>query len=551
MRSDTIKKGVQRAPHRSLLRACGLTDSEIEKSFVGVANSFTDIVPGHIHLKKVAESVKLGISNAGGVPFEFNTMAICDGLAMNHEGMRYSLASREIVADTVESMAQAHRLDGLVLLPTCDKVVPGMLMAAARLDIPSIVVTGGPMLPGEFQGKSVDLINVFEAVSQVNSGKMTLEELDELERCACPGAGSCAGLFTANSMACLTEAMGMSLPYCATTHAVDAHKMWIARESGERIVAMINENLKPSQIMTQEAFHNAIVADLALGGSSNTTLHIPAIANELREQGVHVTLDLFDSLSREVPHITAISPSGQHTMLDLHQAGGIPAVLKVLESKINGGALTCTGEVLTDNLKDARVLDHNVIRPLDHPYHEEGGIAILKGSLAPEGSVVKQGAVDPEMLQHQGPAKVFNSEEECVEAISHGGVEEGDVVVIRYEGPQGGPGMREMLNPTSAISGLGINRVALVTDGRFSGGTRGPCIGHVSPEAQAGGPIAVVEDGDLIRIDMPRREIELLVSPEEMKHRLEKVIHPQKEVKGWLARYRKLATSANEGAILR
>jgi dihydroxy-acid dehydratase len=551
MRSDTIKKGVQRAPHRSLLRACGLTDSEMEKPFIGVANSFTDIVPGHIHLKKVAESVKLGISNAGGVPFEFNTMAICDGLAMNHEGMRYSLASREIVADTVESMAQAHSLDGLVLLPTCDKVVPGMLMAAARLDIPSIVVTGGPMLPGEFQGEAVDLINVFEAVGKVSSGKMTLEELDELERCACPGAGSCAGLFTANSMACLTEAMGMSMPYCATTHAVDAHKMWIARDSGERIVSMIEENLKPSQIMTQEAFHNAIVADLALGGSSNTTLHIPAIANELREQGVEVTLDLFDDLSRKVPHITAISPSGHHTMLDLHQAGGIPAVLKVLQSKIKPEALTCTGEVIIENIKEAQVLDHNIIRPLDQPYHEEGGIAILKGSLAPEGSVVKQGAVDPEMLQHQGPAKVFNSEEECVKAIFQGAVEEGDVVVIRYEGPQGGPGMREMLNPTSAISGLEIKRVALITDGRFSGGTRGPCIGHVSPEAQAGGPIAVVEDGDLIRIDMPRREIELMVSSEDIEKRLKKVEHPWKEVKGWLARYRKLATSANEGAILR
>jgi dihydroxy-acid dehydratase len=327
--------------------------------------------------------------------------------------------------------------------------------------------------------------------------------------------------------------------------------MWIARESGERIVAMIEEDLKPSQIMTQEAFHNAIVADLALGGSSNTTLHIPAIAHELREQGVEVTLDLFDDLSRKVPHITAISPSGQHTMLDLHQAGGIPAVLKVLESRIKVDALTCTGEVLKDNLKDAQVLDHNVIRPLDQPYHEEGGIAILKGSLAPEGSVVKQGAVDPEMLQHQGPAKVFNSEEECVKAIFQGLVEEGDVVVIRYEGPQGGPGMREMLNPTSAISGLEIKRVALITDGRFSGGTRGPCIGHVSPEAQASGPIAAVEDGDLIRIDMPRREIELMVSPEEIEQRLKSVVHPQKKVKGWLARYRKMATSANEGAILR
>jgi dihydroxy-acid dehydratase len=407
------------------------------------------------------------------------------------------------------------------------------------------------MLPGEFQGEVVDLINVFEAVGKVSSGKMTLDELDELERCACPGAGSCAGLFTANSMACLTEAMGMSLPYCATTHAVDSQKMWIARESGERIVAMIEENLIPSQIMTPEAFQNAIIIDLALGGSSNTALHIPAIANELREKGVEVTLDLFDELSREIPHITAISPSGQHTMLDLHQAGGIPAVLKVLESKINQKALTCSGEPLKENIKDASVLDHNVIRPLDQPYHEEGGIAILKGSLAPDGSVVKQGAVDQEMLQHQGPAKVYNSEEECVKAIYQGAVKEGDVVVIRYEGPQGGPGMREMLNPTSAIFGLDIKKVALITDGRFSGGTRGPCIGHVSPEAQASGPIAVVEDGDMIRIDMPRREIELLVSPEEIEQRLEKVVHPQKEVKGWLARYRKLATSANEGAVLR
>ncbi|MDP3065542.1 MAG: dihydroxy-acid dehydratase [Methanobacteriaceae archaeon] len=551
MRSDAIKKGMQRAPHRSLLRACGVTDAEMEKPFIGVANSFTDIVPGHIHLKEVAKSVKLGISQGGGVPFEFNTMAICDGLAMNHNGMRYSLASRELVADTVESMAQAHSLDGLVLIPTCDKIVPGMLMAAARLDIPAIVVTGGPMLPGNYKGKSVNLIDVFEAVGQVSSGKMTVKELDELERCACPGAGSCAGLFTANTMACLTEALGMSLPYCGTTHAVDAQKMRIAHESGERIVAMVEENIKPSQIMTQEAFYNAVVVDLALGGSSNTALHIPAIAHELTGHGVDVTLDLFDDLSRKVPHITSISPSGDHSMLDLHQAGGIPAVLKVLESKINMNVRTCTGQSLKENIKDAKVVDNTVIRPLDNPFHHEGGIAILKGNLAPQGSVVKQAAVDEDMMKHQGPAKVFDSEEECVNAIFQGAVEEGDVIVIRYEGPKGGPGMREMLNPTSAISGIGIKSVALITDGRFSGGTRGPCIGHVSPEAMEGGPLAAVEDGDVIRIDIPLRELEILISPPEMEERLKNKIHPKKEFKGWLARYRKMATSADEGAILR
>ncbi|MEG3223964.1 MAG: dihydroxy-acid dehydratase [Methanobacteriales archaeon Met13] len=551
MRSDVIKKGMQRAPHRSLLRACGVTDAEMEKPFIGVANSFTDIVPGHIHLKEVAKSVKLGISQGGGVPFEFNTMAICDGLAMNHNGMRYSLPSRELVADTVESMAQAHSLDGLVLIPTCDKIVPGMLMAAARLDIPAIVVTGGPMLPGNYKGKSVNLIDVFEAVGQVYSGKMTVKELDELERCACPGAGSCAGLFTANTMACLTEALGMSLPYCGTTHAVDAQKMRIAHESGERIVAMVEENIKPSQIMTQEAFYNAVVVDLALGGSSNTALHIPAIAHELTGHGVDVTLDLFDDLSRKVPHITSISPSGDHSMLDLHQAGGIPVVLKVLESKINMNVRTCTGQSLKENIKDAKVVDNTVIRPLDSPFHQEGGIAILKGNLAPHGSVVKQAAVDEDMMKHQGPAKVFDSEEECVNAIFQGAVEEGDVIVIRYEGPKGGPGMREMLNPTSAISGIGIKSVALITDGRFSGGTRGPCIGHVSPEAMEGGPLAAVEDGDVIRIDIPLRELEILISPPEMEERLKNKNHPKKEVKGWLARYRKMATSADEGAILR
>jgi dihydroxy-acid dehydratase len=551
MRSDTIKKGLHRAPHRSLLRACGVTDEDMNRPFIGVANSFTDIVPGHVHLNSLAQAVKLGIKNAGGVAFEFNTMAICDGIAMNHEGMRYSLASREIVADTVESMAMAHQFDGLVLIPTCDKIVPGMLMAAARLDIPSIVVTGGPMLPGEFKGKPVDLIHVHEAVGAVSAGKMSEEDIYNLERCACPGPGSCAGLFTANTMACITEAIGMSLPYCATTHAVANKKILLARESGEKILELVDKNITPSKIMTQKAFENAVAVDLALGGSTNTTLHVPAIAYELLDKGIVVNLDLFDDLSRKIPHITSIRPSGVHSMLDLDNAGGIPGVLKALESKLAMDVLTCTSKSLEENIKDSKILDESVIRSLDNPIHSEGGIAILKGNLAPKGSVIKQGAVDPEMMFHEGPAKVYNSEEESVEAIFNGEVKEGDVVVIRYEGPKGGPGMREMLNPTSAISGMEIKSVALITDGRFSGGTRGPCVGHVSPEAMAGGPISAVNDGDIIKIDIPNRVLELKLSDDEIENRIKVADKPNRKVKGSLARYMKLATSADEGAILR
>ena len=551
MRSDTIKKGLHRTPHRTLLRACGVTDEDMERPFIGVANSFTEIVPGHLHLNSVAEAVKTGINNAGGVAFEFNTMAICDGIAMNHEGMRYSLASREIVADTVESMAMAHQFDGLVMIPTCDKIVPGMLMAAARLDIPSIVVTGGPMLPGEFKGKSVDLIDVYEAVGAVSSGKMSEEDIYELERCACPGPGSCAGLFTANTMACITEAIGMSLPYCATTHAVASKKIRLARQSGEKILELIEKNITPSKIMTQKAFENAIAVDMALGGSSNTTLHVPAIAYELVDSGIVVDLDLFDDLSKKIPHITSISPSGVHSMLDLDKAGGIPGVLKVLESKLNMNVLTCTGKSLKENIADSYVLDETVIRPLEDPIHIQGGIAVLKGNLAPKGSVIKQGAVDQDMMKHEGPAKVYNSEEECVKAIFRGEVIEGDVVVIRYEGPKGGPGMREMLNPTPAISGMEIKSVALITDGRFSGGTRGPCIGHISPEAMAGGPIAAVNNGDIIKIDISKRILELKLSEEEIEKRIKNAIKPERKVKGSLARYMKLVTSADEGAVLR
>ncbi|MDO8869502.1 MAG: dihydroxy-acid dehydratase [Methanobacteriaceae archaeon] len=551
MRSDNIKKGIQRAPHRSLLRACGVTDDDFEKPFIGIANSYTDIVPGHIHLRELADTVKVGIGQAGGVPFEFNTMAICDGIAMNHDGMRYSLASREIIADTVESMAQAHSLDGLVLMPTCDKVVPGMLMAAARLDIPCIVVTGGPMMPGKFQGKSVDLINVYEGVGAVTSGKMTEEELGELERCACPGAGSCAGLFTANTMACLTEALGMSLPGCATAHAVDSKKMRIARLSGARIVEMVKEQLLPSQIMTQDAFRTSVAVDLALGGSSNTTLHIPAIASELEDKGVKVDLELFDKMSKEIPHIASISPAGEHMMLDLDRAGGIPAVLKTLASKINTQNPTCTGLSIEENLKGVEVRDETVIRSLENPVHSEGGIAVLKGNLAPNGSVIKQGAVDENMMAHTGPARVFNSEDESVEAIFNHQIKEGDIIVIRYEGPKGGPGMREMLNPTSAIVGMGIKSVALITDGRFSGGTRGPCIGHVSPEAMSDGPIAAIHDGDIIKIDIPQRILEVELSDKEIQERIASTVKPERKLKGWLARYQKLASSADKGGILR
>ena len=551
MRSDTIKKGLQRAPHRSLLRACGVKDDDMDRPFIGVANSFTDIVPGHVHLNSLAQAVKLGIKNAGGVAFEFNTMAICDGIAMNHEGMRYSLASREIVADTVESMAMAHQFDGLVLIPTCDKIVPGMLMAAARLDIPSIVVTGGPMIPGQFKGKSVDLIHVYEAVGAVSAGKMSEEDIYDLERCACPGPGSCAGLFTANTMACITEAIGMSLPYCATTHAVDNKKILLARESGEKILELVKNDITPSKIMTQKAFENAVAIDLALGGSTNTTLHLPAIGYELLDKGIVVNLDLFDDLSRKIPHITSIRPSGVNSMLDIDKAGGIPGVLKSLESKLAMDVLTCTNKSLAENIKDSKILDPTVIRSLDNPIHPEGGIAVLKGNLAPKGSVIKQGAVDPDMMFHEGPAKVYNSEEESVEAIFNGEVKEGDVLVIRYEGPKGGPGMREMLNPTSAISGMEIKSVALITDGRFSGGTRGPCVGHVSPEAMAGGPISAVKNGDIIKIDIPNRILELKLTDEEINNRIKNVVKPERKVKGSLAKYMKLATSADEGAILR
>ncbi|WP_409200275.1 dihydroxy-acid dehydratase [Methanobrevibacter sp. DSM 116169] len=549
MKSDNIKKGIQRAPHRSLLRACGLRDDDFKKPFIGIANSFTDIVPGHIHLRELVEHVKDGIIAAGGIPFEFDTMAICDGIAMNHEGMKYSLPSREIVAATVESMAKGHSFDGLVLIPSCDKVVPGMLMAALRVDIPSIVVTGGPMISGVYKGKNVDLISVYEAVGEEAAGKISKEEVIELEKCACPGEGSCSGLFTANTMACVTEALGLSLPMTATTHAVDANNRKIAKSSGERIVEMVSEDLKPSMILTQDAFYNAIAVDMALGGSSNTALHIPAIASEC--ESLKVDLDLFDKISKEIPHIALISPAGDDTMLDLHEAGGIPAVFKTLESKIFLDSITCAGKTIKENIEGVSVKNPKVIHTLEDPVHSEGGIAVLKGNIAPNGSVVKQGAVTDDMMYVKGPAKVFESEEDVVEAIFGGKISEGDVIVIRYEGPKGGPGMREMLNPTSAIMGLGIKNVALITDGRFSGGTRGPCIGHISPEAMADGPIAAIKDGDIIEIDIKNRSINVELTDSEITERISKVVKVDKKVDGWLNIYRQQVSSADKGAILR
>ena len=551
MNSDNVKKGIQRAPHRSLLRACGLEDEDFDKPFIGIANSFTEIVPGHIHLRELVEYVKEGIRAAGGIPFEFNTMAICDGIAMNHEGMKYSLASREIVVSTVESMAKGHSFDGLVLMPSCDKVVPGMLMAAARLDIPSIVLTGGPMKPGSFEGKNADLITVYEAVGKLSSGQMTEEELYSLECSACPGAGSCSGLFTANTMACVTETLGMSLPKCATTLALSVDKVKLAKSTGKRIVEMVNEDLKPSDIMTQEAFENAIAMDMALGGSSNTALHIPAIAYELEEKGVNVDLDLFDKISKEVPHIALLSPAGEDTMFDLDNAGGIPAVLKTIESKLNTDVINCTGKSLSDIISDVDDINREVIHSMEEPIHSEGGLAVLKGNLAPDGSIVKQGAVPEELMHLKGPAKVYNSEEDAVEAIFNHEINEGDILVIRCEGPRGGPGMREMLNPTSAIAGMGIKDVGLITDGRFSGGTRGPCIGHVSPEAASGGPLAGLENGDIIEIDIKNRSINVELSDEELKERIANADLPESNVKGWLNIYRRSVSSADKGAILR
>lgn len=549
MISDRVKRGIVRAPNRSLIKACGYTDEDIKKPFIGIVNSFTEIVPGHIHLRNLAEAVKKGVYTAGGTAFEFNTIAIDDGIAMGHEGMKYSLPSREIIADSVESMAMAHAFDGLILITSCDKIVPGMLMGAIRLNIPFIVLTGGPMLPGEVEGGRYDLIDVFEAVGQYEVGKISEDQVYKLENYACPGAGSCAGMFTANSMACISEALGLTLPYGATIPAVYAERVRFAKYVGERIVELVKKDIKPKDILTKEAFENAIMVDLALGGSTNTILHLLAIAHEV-QPGL-ITLDDFDRLSSEVPHIASLRPGGIHYMSDLHKAGGIPGVMKVLESKIRD-VITVSGKTTKQIISEVKYIDHNVIRPIDNPVHKEAGLRILRGTLAPDGAVVKIGAVDPKMYKHEGPARVFDSEEDAMKAILSKKIKPGDVVVIRYEGPSGGPGMREMLSPTSAIMGMGLgDSVALITDGRFSGGTRGPCIGHVSPEAIAGGPIALVKEGDIISIDMIEKRLDIKVSQDELEKRRKEWKKPEPKVKhGYLARYSKLVSSADKGAVV-
>jgi len=549
LRSDALKRGIEKAPHRALLRAIGVTDEDLTKPFIAIANSYSSIVPGHFHLNKLAEAIKGAVKRAEGVPFEFNTIAICDGLAMGHEGMRYSLPSREVVADSVELTIQAHQFDGMVMLTNCDKITPGMLMAAARLNIPAIVVTGGPMRSGLFRGKKVGVISMFEAVGEVKAGKLSEAELKELESCACPSYGACNAMFTANTMACITEAMGMSLPRCATSLAESELKKQLAIQSGERIVELVKENLKPSKIMTRKAFENGIIVDMALGGSTNTVLHLPAIASEM---GIRLDLKLFDKLSRKISHICNMYPAGPYDLEDLDRAGGIPAVMKELSQFIHSDALTVTGKTIATNIADAKVLDRNVIRPTSSPVHKEGGIAILTGNLALKGAVVKTAAVSPKMFIHKGPARVFDSEEDALKAILNKEIQEGTVLVIRYEGPRGGPGMREMLAPTSAIAGMGLSEsVALITDGRFSGGTRGPCIGHVAPEAASGGQIAIVKNGDIVEINIPKRTLNVKLTNAEIRRRLKTWKPPKPKIKtGYLARYFSLVRSADTGGVL-
>jgi dihydroxy-acid dehydratase len=550
MRSNAIKKGLERAPHRALLYATGIPKGEMKKPFIGLASSFTDIIPGHVGMRDMERFIEKGIHTAGGYPFIFGIPGICDGIAMGHSGMHYSLPSRELIADMVETITQAHRLDGLVLLTNCDKITPGMLMAAARIDIPAIVVTAGPMLSGQLKGKRLSLVNdTFEAVGKFKKGLIEKEELDMLEMCACPGPGSCQGMYTANTMACVTEALGMSLPGCATALAISADKRRIAFESGRRIIDLVNSNLTARKFLTADAFENAIMVDLALGGSTNTALHIPAIAYEA---GVGLPLETFDILGRKTPHLANMLPGGEHFLEDLDWAGGIPAVMKRLRKNLNN-TITVSGKKVFDIIDSAVVSDENVIRPFNKPYHKEGGIAILRGNLAPDGAVVKQSAVSPTAMKFEGTAKVFNSEEDGMTAILGGTIKPGDVVVIRYEGPKGGPGMREMLSPTAAIAGMGLSEsVALITDGRFSGGTRGPCVGHISPEAMEGGAIAIVRNGDRVRIDIPKRRVDVLLNEREIRERLRtwKPVKP-KITKGYLSRYAKMVSSAGSGAVMK
>ncbi len=552
MKSDAAKLGLEKAPHRSLFRALGLTDEETRRPLIGIVNSHTDIVPGHINLDKIGEAVKAGVRLAGGTPLEFHTIAVCDGIAMNHLGMKYSLGSRELIADAVEIMATAHAFDGLVLIPNCDKIVPGMLMAAARLNLPAIFVSGGPMLAGRSGQKGLTLTQVFEGVGAAAAGNITVEELGLLEECACPTCGSCAGMFTANSMNCLTEALGMGLPGNGSIPAVYSERIRLAKTAGMQIMTLVEKDIKPKDIMNESAFMNAVRLDMAIGCSTNSVLHLMAIAHEA---GVSIDLNLFNEISASTPNLCRLSPAGHHHMEDLYYAGGIQALFNELDKKglINREALTVTGKKVGENIKNAVVRDYDVIRPIDQPYSPSGGLAMLFGNLAPEGAVVKKSAVAEEMMRHKGPARVFNSEEEAVKAILNKSIFPGDVIVIRYEGPKGGPGMREMLTPTSAIAGMGLDKeVALITDGRFSGATRGASIGHVSPEAASGGLIGLIEEGDLIEIDIPGCRLQLLVDDSIIEQRKVLWTEPEPRIKkGYMKRYAQLVQSASTGAIFR
>ncbi len=555
MRSDIAKKGVARAPHRSLMKAVGFTDEEIKRPLVGIANSANELIPGHMHLDRIVDAVKAGVRMAGGTPMEFSTIGVCDGIAMNHAGMHFSLASRELIADSIEVTAMAHPFDAIVLVPNCDKIIPGMLMAAARLDIPAVFISGGPMLAGkdpENTSRKIDLITVFEGVGAVQTGRMTMEQLNLIEDAACPTCGSCAGMFTANSMNCLTEAIGMGLPGNGTIPGPMSERIRLAKKAGMAVMELFRENITPLKIMTENAFKNSLAVDMALGCSTNTVLHLKAIAHEA---GIDIDLDLINEISRKTPHLCSLSPAGVHRLEDLNYAGGIGGVMKELfeAGLINGECISVTGRNVAENLKKARVKDNNVIRSIDNPYHEQGGLAVLFGNLAPEGSVVKQSAVKKDMLVHKGPARVFNSEEQATDAIMNKQINPGDVIVIRYEGPAGGPGMREMLTPTSAIAGMELDgEVALITDGRFSGGTKGASIGHISPEAMEGGLIGIIEENDIISIDIPDKKIELLVAEDEIKTRLDKWEKPEPKIKkGYMARYAAQVSSAGNGAVFR
>ena len=552
LNSDKAKKGYLRSPHRSLLKAAGYTDWEIERPWIGVANAYNAVIPGHVHLRTITEAVKAGIYAAGGLPIEFPVIGVCDGIAMNHEGMKFSLPSRELIMDSVEVMTRAHALDGLVLVPNCDKIIPGMAMAAAELNLPAIVVSGGPMMAGQHNGRILDLNSVFEGVGQRGAGKIDDAALQDIEDNACPGCGSCSGMFTANTMNCMMEVLGLGLPGNGTIPAVHAGRIRLAKDAGRAVMNLVEKNIRPRDILTIEAFKNAVAVDLALGGSTNTSLHLPAIA---WAAGLELPLEIFNEVGAKVPHLCSMSPGGAHHIEDLWRAGGVQALMEQLleVGLINGGTITVTGATTAENVAGAKVVDAEVIRPIDNPHHKEGGLAFMKGTLAPLGAIVKQAAVAPEMLVHRGPARVFDCEEDASAAIMANKINDGDVVVIRYEGPKGGPGMREMLAPTSAIMGQGKGgTVALITDGRFSGATRGAAIGHVSPEAAVGGPIGLVEEGDEISINIPEKRLDLLVPDEVLEERRKKFVpHVQEVDSPFLNRYRAFATSGVEGGVLK